>query len=478
MAKFLNKKEQVYDLKLTSYGHYLMSIGKFRPAYYKFFDDNILYDARYAMYTGSNAPEKSSVDLMLYESQNQVHKRVKEETQYLESLVLFEEVENNIGKLTDDNFETDVTATMVEPRLDVFRIDQGIGDAFLDANSQDAPAWKIVALNGEISSSATSDPVNNSKIPQINVSLNYEKKLLSDIEPLIAPDSVPEMAARTPKFADNYQIELMYDDGLIYAEEINTLLLTDNFDIEVFEQQTEDAENAAAQFSFNASGPGIRDETFTINDGTTSATFTFKETAASSTQIKDGAPPSTAAVTLAERAVRVINNYVGQSTVDLKVSAASDETTGVITITNTNGTGKKTNSEGTTARITSSDEEKIVTDGGFFTGGTDVKTNLIKKYFKEEVPQVVDGFMVSSQPIETPLEQIHTGSVEYYFSIATDEEIDPKLACRAAEIFNKESYYIDLDYDCSQYTSLTEDVSPRYFDIYGPVTEPEICQET
>ena len=25
MAKFINKKEQVYDLKLTSYGHYLLS---------------------------------------------------------------------------------------------------------------------------------------------------------------------------------------------------------------------------------------------------------------------------------------------------------------------------------------------------------------------------------------------------------------------------------------------------------------------
>ena len=41
MAKFLNKKEQVYDLKLTSYGHYLLSVGKFKPVYYEFFDDNI-----------------------------------------------------------------------------------------------------------------------------------------------------------------------------------------------------------------------------------------------------------------------------------------------------------------------------------------------------------------------------------------------------------------------------------------------------
>ena len=44
MAKFLNKKERVYDLKLTSYGEYLMSVGRYKPHYYAFFDDNITYD--------------------------------------------------------------------------------------------------------------------------------------------------------------------------------------------------------------------------------------------------------------------------------------------------------------------------------------------------------------------------------------------------------------------------------------------------
>ena len=42
MAKFINKKEQVYDLKLTNYGHYLLSVGKFKPSYYAFLDDNVL----------------------------------------------------------------------------------------------------------------------------------------------------------------------------------------------------------------------------------------------------------------------------------------------------------------------------------------------------------------------------------------------------------------------------------------------------
>ncbi len=44
MAKFLDKKEQVYDLRLSSYGRYLLSIGSFKPVHYAFFDDNILHN--------------------------------------------------------------------------------------------------------------------------------------------------------------------------------------------------------------------------------------------------------------------------------------------------------------------------------------------------------------------------------------------------------------------------------------------------
>ena len=44
MAKFLNKKEQVIDFQLTPYGNYLLSTGVFKPAYYAFYDSNILYD--------------------------------------------------------------------------------------------------------------------------------------------------------------------------------------------------------------------------------------------------------------------------------------------------------------------------------------------------------------------------------------------------------------------------------------------------
>ena len=45
---FKNQKEEVIEIELTSYGKHLLSKGKFKPAFYAFFDDDILYDSEYA----------------------------------------------------------------------------------------------------------------------------------------------------------------------------------------------------------------------------------------------------------------------------------------------------------------------------------------------------------------------------------------------------------------------------------------------
>ena len=45
--KFLNKKEQVIDLEITPYGKSLLARGKFRPAFYAFYDRDVVYDSEY-----------------------------------------------------------------------------------------------------------------------------------------------------------------------------------------------------------------------------------------------------------------------------------------------------------------------------------------------------------------------------------------------------------------------------------------------
>ena len=322
--KFLNKKEQVFDIELTSYGRHKLSAGDFQPKYYAFFDDNVVYDLTY---TGGS------------ESQNETHKRVKQDTQYLESQTLFRQVLS--GAVVAGGI---LQETIYEQDENLFTSDGFIGDARLLSTETDvAPAWKVISMINNIQSTSLEDLVNKAKVPQINITASYilESKDPQDIS--IREQDVRDISSRTAAFSDGRLIQLESNNPLIYLEELNTELLTENFDIEVF--QVTRATNSSPDDDFR------------------------------------------------------------------------------------------------------------------------------QLFFQSKAPQVVNGMLVSEQPIVNN-NVITTGSVEYYFSIATDSTVEPNLVCKYVDQFNSENYLIDLDFDCSDVDG--EDV---YFDIYGRVTESEICPE-
>jgi len=340
MAKFINKKEQVWDFQLTTYGRHSLSVGNFKPTYYAFYDDNVIYDSRY---TGDSTTEP----------QNDIHTRIKRETEYLEGLTLFEEVEQTAqysdgGTISYEVGSAQGTSLKRQLGKEIFKFDSAIGDAYLDAATNMAPAWKVVALQSEITSSAIKDTTNDQGIPQVNINANYVKKATPVLTLMQKLQSELNSGVRdnyTKSFIDDKTIVLESNDPLIYVEEPNTQLLTENFSLEVFE---------------------------------------------------------------------------------------------VITVQGT---------------------------------ATSPPEKLERKFFEKHIPQIVDGIMVSARPIKNPMQELTTDSVEYYFDVLTDQEINQKIACRGSEIFNKQSYYIDLDFECDKSTD-----KKSIFDIYGAVTEPEICQ--
>ena len=89
---------------------------------------------------------------------------------------------------------------------------------------------------------------------------------------------------------------------------------------------------------------------------------------------------------------------------------------------------------------------------------------------------MVDGFLVVQEKtlrsMLTSETSLTTGSVEYYFDFLADHEVDHKIACKSMDIYNKTSYYIDIDFSCEK----EDDSEVAYYDIYGISTEPEICQ--
>jgi hypothetical protein len=361
MATFLNKKEQVYDLKLTSYGRYLLSIGTFKPVYYAFFDDNVIYDLRYTTSSVGTFANTTT------EGQNNINVRVKTNTPYLESLVLFRDVETTLSELDADatGFDSDRNPTLTKPASDIYTFESALGDAMIDSeNPQAVPSWKLLMMQGNISSSVyrgagkLTPPVGlpaieqeaekgillNSQIPQISVDAYYTLKV-TDSSIDLDPDSARSLVDTAGPFSDGKYIKLEATDPLIYLEEINTQLLTENFDIEVFEVES-----------------------------------------------------------------------------------------------------------------------------GSFAGV--YSPTLHRKYFERQIPQIENGFMVTEIPVANPVQNLTTASVEYYFDVLTDASVDQTIACQGLETFEKGSYYIDFDFDCEDTTT-----TATFYDIYGSVTEPEICQD-
>lgn len=343
MAKFVNRKEQTYDFRLSPYGRYLLSIGRFSPYYYAFFDDNVLYDGKYA-----------GLDK---EHQNEIHNRIKNQTPYLGTQTIFTDVEKVGSKHISDRdrdktyFAGDVIPVMEFPREDNFKIEGMIGDAWLEGVTQEAPAWKIVALGGTIKSSSAMDTVNEVNIPQINMEMRYKKIIESALDlqssPILNED--PQINLYTSEmFADGNVIKLVADDIMIYAEESNTALLTENFDIEVFE-------------------------------------------------------------------------------VDLNAVPAYPSS-------------------------------RPATD------------SLRRLYFERDFEKINGGMLDPENYNRNANINVSTSSLAYYLDMNVDAQINRNLACRGAELFNQESYYVDLDFDCT-----TKSEEKVYTDIYGPVTEPDIC---
>ena len=373
MAKFLNKKEQVIDFQLTPYGNYLLSTGIFKPAYYAFYDSNILYDKQYVRGTTIDSTNPNG-EIMFrpdtqvpVENQNEIHDRIKNKTQYLEGLLVFTGLEKTADRSSTphpttraESFDYDTTVIKEVPDKDIFKFDSAIGDARFDGTSQQhAPGWKIVALQGQISSSATKDVENNQLIPQINIDMIYSKEI-KDIEFDFEASQISETidsiydlypVSATEKFSDGKTIVLSAENVVVYTEELNTELLTENFDIEVYE------------------------------------------------------------------------------ILDRRLDAVGDPI-----------------------------------------DGTSV---LKRKFFEHAEPQVVDGLMVrSTSDLVSTTPSLHlTASTEYYFDIYADKEVNKQIACRGASIFNKNSYYVDIDFECEE-----EKGENVYYDIYGRATDPEICQ--
>ena len=221
--EFFDKKEDVLDVQLTEYGKYLLSVGRMRPVYYAFFDDDILYDTDASGFgeNQNNAEPRIQNDtprLKVAPTRTGAETRVNSTLNMVVPVLDGSDPANNVEVLDIESFENKGKIAA-----------QRLGNSSLD--SEYNASWTMEILSEpEITGSQTYIALEDgalAPIPQIDIEVDYETFFKSGTT--LTSDSISDYFPNSSVFLalkENYlMIELM---------EENTVFEKENFEIEVY----------------------------------------------------------------------------------------------------------------------------------------------------------------------------------------------------------------------------------------------------
>ena len=224
--EFFDDKEEVLDIQLTQFGKHLLSLGKWKPVYYAFFDDNILYDGRYTDLT---------------EEQNDIESRIQENTPQMHTQHAFSGRETDFLRILeakdDKNLrEEDLVKIQSTPERD-YSLVSPLGSSELGIES--APRWSIKSLSGQIqgSSEFLTGSFQSLKIPQIDMQISYRALPRSTRDFPEGVESFGQIEAEELNlgvFPDGTFLDIIGESLLLDISELNTEFDIENFEIEVF----------------------------------------------------------------------------------------------------------------------------------------------------------------------------------------------------------------------------------------------------
>ena len=222
--EFFDKKEEVMEIHLTSYGKELYSKGKFKPFYYSFFDEGILYDAARAGIT---------------EVQNATQNRIKNETPFQKGTIEYTSPDNIVKR--KELVPNDIDAR----EISLFDFDSSYENQLGRSknNTDKAPVWKISALQSLITGSNAYLTASNTSrtlpIPQIDIggdSIKYQTSVqgFGGFPGSLEDDCTPVISF-SESFPDGTTLSIEEGVILLKVNEENAASLKDNFQIELFE---------------------------------------------------------------------------------------------------------------------------------------------------------------------------------------------------------------------------------------------------
>ena len=227
---FFDKKQEVMDIQLTQFGKDLLARGFFRPVYYQFFDDDIIYNI-------DKADNK--------ESQNSAQTRILEKTPKLKT--------QHISYSVEENFDLE-TEKIARGEMEVFKrivrnADPSIQDKVLlyplhefDIASEDAPTLALKAHGKKFEQGVSylklSGSGINKNIPQIRINPKYfikQEKGNQTAPEMVDEESHFNLMNRKITFADKTELRVEAEELIVDLEELNSFYGLDNFELQIFE---------------------------------------------------------------------------------------------------------------------------------------------------------------------------------------------------------------------------------------------------
>lgn len=226
---FMDKKEEVIDIELTPHGKKLLSMGKMKPVYYAFFDDNIMYDSEYG---GQE------------EDQNIIQQRITELTPQLQTQYKFTSKGKEGTEVDFGNGEKISTIAPLERNVLVSSLGSSRN------SGQEYPAINLRMLSGLITDYDLdyTTEFGQKKIPQINIDVDYKTEVgsvdlgtlssaraMDDNTVIETAPSAPTGVIFTDTAIDGSFLKITPSIVLADIVENNTDFKIENFDIEVYE---------------------------------------------------------------------------------------------------------------------------------------------------------------------------------------------------------------------------------------------------
>ena len=233
---FFNKKEDVLDIQLTQFGKALLARGIFKPVYYAFFDDDILYDPEYGGFT---------------EAQNDTAGRIKDtvrtHTQHLYYGVEteFRNANRKINRLVGSAPFEQLQALLLEPMQPVkdkyYSLTSPLGNSV--SGQRKAPQWEVNMISSEMTGAVNYDILTISKVPQLKILSGWTSSFGYNNyagQAELTPSEITIDGGTLSKGDISAYLKMRKNHIIIEIHERNAeLLQRDNYEIEVFKVKNE-----------------------------------------------------------------------------------------------------------------------------------------------------------------------------------------------------------------------------------------------